>query len=245
MSFLGLGGSYGSSHSQSNSLGIGVNQSASRSLSGGQSTTEQQIAFAPQFAALYGNAGSAAANAADMVPGLQGQAGMLFSGGLDFLSQLHDIGSEDNTQAQLDALKSSVGDFYNETLLPGVVNEGVGSGNLGGGRDAVATAMAAKTAGGQFSQGAAQIIGNAANQRIAANTAGLNALPSVYGIASQGAQAGLAPYLALAQILGGPTTLTSSQSTNFAKAISDSLGLSYDTSQSSGSSHNTSFNIGI
>ena len=266
------------SQSTSSSTGYGLNTSSSISGSeaqsqsqqgsqqGSQQTSQQAIAFAPLFAALFGGASNAAANAADQVPGLQGQAGQLFSGGLDFLKQLQGgpgtdylnsriTGPDTAAQEQINTLGANLGDFFNQQLIPGITSQGVSTGTLGGARDAVARSLAAKEVSGQYAQGVSQILGTSQAQRDAAAVAamggqqagagtGLSALSSLYGLASGGAMAGLAPFLSLAQILGGPTVLTQQQGTSYgtsygtssssdiAQAISNALGLSFDTSQS-------------
>jgi hypothetical protein len=283
MALFGIGGSYSHSSNQSSSLGqsLGINQSSSlsgsqsTSQSGSQQTSSQSLAFAPLYAALYGSAAGAAGQAADLVPGLQGAAQQLFSGGTQFLQDLGGnagtdyltqrvTGPDQAAQAQIGALGSNLGDFFNEQLMPGITANGVNTGGLGNSRDAVARSLAAKQVSGQFAQGAATILGNSQAQRdqaastlgaqkLQASQTGLSSLGGLFQLLQGGAQAGLAPYQALAQIMGGPTALTQSQGTSqasaedIAQAISNSFGFdtSYNTSQSTGSSHSTSLNAGV
>jgi hypothetical protein len=263
---FGIGGSV--AKNQSSSQSTSGSNSLSQSLSQSQSTqgsvqqSSQSIAFAPLFAALYGNAGSAAANAADAVPGLQGAAQQLFTGGSKFLDTLQGnpgtdyltsrvTGPDEAAQAQIGALGSSLGDFFNEQLLPGITSTGVSTGGYGNSRDAVARSLAAKQVAGQFSQGAAQILSTSQGQRDQAATAlgaqtgqnaatGLSALNPLFSLLQGGANAGLAPLQQLAAIMGGPTTLSTSSGSSYgqstaediANAISSSFGQS--SSQSSG-----------
>jgi hypothetical protein len=256
------------SQQQSTSTGVssGFNSSnsdsSSTSLSSGQSTSTQSIAFDQLFQQLFGNASNAAAQAAGATPALSGDAAQLFSGGLDFLNQLtanpgsdyltgRVTGPDTAEAAQLDALKSGLGDLFKTQIDPSIVSHGVGAGTFGSARGGVAEGVAAGKIAQQFQQGAATIMSNSQNARdaaaeslnnssIAGAGTGLGALGSLYGIAANGANAGLAPYLQLAQIMGGPTTLTNSQSTNdassIARAISSAFGenSSYDTSSSTG-----------
>lgn len=102
---------------------------------------------------------------------------------------------------------------------------------------------------------------------------GLGALGGLYDLATAGVGAELAPYQMLAQILGGPTVLTQSQQSSYgtqtgqsqqssfaqntaesqqtavsvARAIAESLGLSYDYGQSTSSSNSKSgsFSLGF
>lgn len=261
---FGLSSSRQSSQSTSTDFGIqgafseSGSQGFAQSTSGAQST--QGIAFADLFSQLYGGASGAAAQASRNVPIFQGEAAQLFSGGVDFLSQLQGnpatdylasrvTGPDSAAQAQLGALGQGLGDFFKEQLLPGITGGGVSTGTLGGARQGVNIAQAAKGVAGQFTQGAASILASSQAQRDAAAgtlgaqtiqgaATGLGALPGLLGLSQAGANASLNPYLALSQILGGPTVLTQSQagsqssSQDIARALSESFGLSYGTSQS-------------
>jgi hypothetical protein len=265
--------------SQSSSLDFGVtgsfaesgSQGFSQATSGGRST--QNIAFADVFSRLFGGAEGAAAAASGMVPTFQGEAAQLFSGGINFLSQLQGGGPEADylaervsgpdtaAQAQIDALGGELGDFFNEQLLPGITGGGVATGTLGGSRQGVNTALAAKQVANQFVRGSASILGASQAQRDAIATtmagnrtasagAGLAALPGLLGLSSAGANASLSPYLALAQILGGPTVLTASQqfgqstSADVARSLSESFGFNYGTSQSSSKGRSFGLSVG-
>jgi hypothetical protein len=222
------------------SFGVGGSSGVSDSLS--QSQSGQSIAFQDLFQQLFGGA-NAAAQAVN-ANGISGAANQLFTGGTNFLQSLTQNAGTDALQArigdtsardtQLGALKTQLGDFFNEQVIPGINSQGIAAGTFGGSRDAVAQSMAAKAVGGQFAQGAASIIGTDQAQRdqaaaqlgqlnVQGGQAGLSSLSSLYGLAQGGATAGLVPYQLLAQIMGGPTVLGQSSSSSIAKAISDSF----------------------
>ncbi len=241
--------SFGVTGSDSQSSQLGGSQSAQTSGASqfGQSTSQQQIAFQDLFQQLYGGASVAAKGV--NTAGLSDTANQLFSGGVSFLQQLQGnagtdalaarVGDTSARDSQLGALQSSLGDFFNEQLLPGVVSRGVSSGTYGGSRDAVASSMAAKQVAGQYAQGAAQIIGTDQQQRDTAAAqlgglqqqgalGGLSSLASLFGLASSGAQAGLSPFETLAQIFGGPTTLTQAQSVSGGQSAAQGYSSSFD-----------------
>lgn len=254
---------------QSSSASLGSSFSEGSSQSSGQAGSSQSIAFEELFRSLYGDAFKGAAAVSANTGILQGEAAQLFSGGTKFLDMLSGgpandyldarlTGPDAAAGAQLNALSSSLGDFFNEQLLPGIKGRGIAAGTYGGARTDVAESLAAKQVAGQFSQGAASILANSQAQRDAAAatrgtqqiqsaSAGLTALPSLFQLAQGGANAALSPYLALAQILGGPTTLTQSQSSqsassaDIARAISESFSSSYGQSTASGKSFNFGF----
>lgn len=239
-----------SSVSQSDELSLGFQEASSfgeqgssaLSTSTGRSSADQRIAFEDLFRSLYGGAGAAAAGVDTGV--ISGSAKQLFSGGLGFLETLQGgsdalaarAGDTSARDAQLALLKSQLGDFFGEELMPGVTDVGVATGTLGGARDAVARAQAAKAVGGQFATGAASIISSdqqrrdtlateAARLKQGGAAVGLSSLESLLGLSSAGEFAQLSPYEALASIYGGPTVLGSSQSEDLAQAISDSFGI--------------------
>jgi hypothetical protein len=171
----------------------------------------------------------------------------LFSGGLGFLDKLGGGAGADELaaragggdtsgrDAQLGVLQSQLGDFFNTQLVPGITSRGVSTGTLGGSRDAVELGQAAKQVAGQFSTGAASIISNDQAQRDAAAgkladvtnqgaATGLSALSSLYGLKQGADSSALTPYQMLSQILGGPTVLGQSQSSQLAAALSSSFG---------------------
>lgn len=280
---FGFGGSKSKQSSQSTSVGYGYNGSASDSFSqgnsssqsGGQSTSTQSIAFQDLFAQLFGGASNVAGKLAGQSGGLTDTANMLFSGGVDFLNQLGGgadtdylasrlNGDNSLLQDQIDSLGSDIGDFFRNEINPSITSEAVAGGSLGGGRQGVAQGAAADAAAKQFASGVTQLRSNDQAQRDAAAaqlaqirqsgaTAGLSALPGLYGVAESGFGAELAPYQALAQILGGPTVLTQGQSTNFstatsadiARAISKAFGEDFTSSQSSSKGKSVSASIGF
>lgn len=232
------------SSSQSSSLGLGYGYDGSASLSDSlaRSRSGQTVAFEDTFRDLYGNATGAAAKVAALAPTLQQQAGQLFSGGLGFLDTLQGEGVVDE---QINALGQDLGRFMNEQVNPALTSRGVATGTLGGGRQGVAQGLAARGVAEEFARGAT---GLRAADRTARNQAagvGLAALPGLFGVAQGAAGAELMPYQMLSQIVGGPTTLTSSESDSIAQAISRAFGedFSYNTAQSSSSGK--SFGVGV
>lgn len=230
---------------------FGQQGAQSSSLSQGSSVggSSQSIAFEDLYRQLYGGASGAAAGVD--TGAISTQAKQLFTSGTGFLDTLSSVGSDQATTAKLGALKSTLGDFFNEQLMPGVTREGVSTGTLGGSRDAIATAQAAKSVAGQYATGAADILGQQDQNKIQASGTGLSALQSLLGISTTGENAGLQPYEALSQILGGPTTLGTSfsNSQDIATQLSNSFGLSgsqsYGFDFSTGQSQSTGNSRGI
>lgn len=238
-----------SSSSQSTSSQLGINEassfgttgSSSSSNSAGSSSSSQDVFLSDLFSSIYGGAAGAAAGVD--TGAVSTAADQLFSGGLGFLDKLGGAGDAlaaragdtSSRDAQLGVLKSSLGDFFNEKLVPGITSRGVSSGTLGGARDAVELGAASKEVAGQFSTGAASIIsqdqarqdalaGKAADVTNTGAATGLSALQSLYGLSQSGQTAGLLPYQLLSSIIGGPTVLGQSQSSQLAEALSSSFG---------------------
>lgn len=277
MALFSFGGSKSKSQSSSLDLGYGYSGSGSESGSFGESSSvsggrsSQRIAFEDIFAELYGNASGAAGRVAQLAPALTDQANMLFSGGLGFLDALGGgseflesrvSGESPVLQQQIDALGADLGEFFREELNPTITGEAVATGTLGGGRQGVAQAEAAEQVAQEFQRG---VVGlrtadvaardSAARallqSRISGAGVGLSALPGLFGVAQGGFGAELAPYTALAGILGGPTTLTESEqfgrasSTDIARAISQAFGEDFRYGKSQSSSSSKSFNFGL
>lgn len=256
------------STSQAGSTGISVSSAVGKSRQGSQSSTD--IAFADLFSQLYGGAAAAAG-------GLSGQpvrsaADMLFSGGTDFLDNLGGgpgadylaarVGGESPVlQEQIDALGADLGNFFRDELNPAITSQAVGGMGLGGGRQGVAQGMAGREVASQFTRGATALrsadvaardsaAAQLEAQRTGAASVGLGAIPGLLATAQTGAMADLAPFQALAGILGGPT-LTSqsssfgeSDSESIARAISDSFSESQSTSKSKGKSKSGGISFG-
>jgi hypothetical protein len=250
MALFGLGGSSSKSSQSSRA------QSTDYASSSGSST--QSIAFEELFSQLYGQSAGAAGKVAESIPGFQGQAASLFSGGMGFLDTLQEGGAGADymrsringdsgvADQQVAALQADLGRLFNEELMPAITSGSVAGGTLGGGRQGVAQGLATEKIAQQFAQGSASIRATDQAARDAAATsllgaettgatAGLNALPNVLGLAESGLSADLLPMQFLAQVLGGPTTLTESL------AESESFGQS--TAVSKGKSKSGSFNF--
>lgn len=172
---------------------------------------------------------------------------------------------------QIGALGEDLSRFFGEQLNPQITEAAVRSGALGGGRQGVAQGLATEAVAREFARGATSLraadvaardaaardlSGNlraTEANRIAAAGTGLGALPGLFGIAQGGFGAELAPYQALASILGGPVTLAGSESTSssssaaydFAEAVSRATGYSEERSQGSSISKSGGFNIGF
>lgn len=263
---------YGYEGSSSDSL----SQALSRSVSGGESSSSQSIAFQDLFAQLYGNASGATANMARAAPGFADDARALFTGGSKFLEGLADGGPERAylesrvsggnplLEDQIGALGEDVGEFLNESVLPGITSQGVQAGSIGGSRNQLARSNAGRDALRTFTRGATdlrsadmsardQAAGALQTARIGSAGTAFAGLPSLYGVAEGGFSAGIAPYESLAGILGGPTTLTEGRSTDFseatseeiAQALSRAFGEDFSSSRASSTSKSKSFSLGF
>jgi hypothetical protein len=239
-----------SSSSASNSYGYSgaqsgdVSRSNSNSLSGGSSSSGQEIAFSDMFRSLYGGASDAAANVAMGAPELQSTAKQLFTGGSQFLQSLGGNAGTNYQESRLNgtnpdvenliaSMKTDAGNLFSDQINPAITSRAVAGGTLGGGRQGVAQGVAAAQVANDFTRNAAQIrysdvqnkdaiAANVAGNSIAAAGTGLGALPGMLDIFERGQNAELAPYSSLSQILGGPTTLSSSESSNFAESTAQS-----------------------
>lgn len=243
---FGFGASSSRSSSQSSSLGVGYGYSGEDSLSDSlaRSRSSQAIAFEDVFRDLYGNATGAASKVAQLTPQLGAQAQQLFAGGMSFLDTLQGEGVVDE---QIDALGGDLGRFLQEQVNPAITTRGVETGTLGGGRQGVAQALAARGISEEFIKGVTQLRAADRTARNQAAGVGLASLPGLFGLAQGGAGAELLPYQMLSSIVGGPTTLTSSDSESIAQAISQAFGENFDyqTSQSSSTSKSKAFNVGV
>lgn len=232
--------SYGYSGSQSSD----VSRSSSDSFGGSQSTSGQTVAFEDLFKRLYGNATGAADNVAMQAPELQAVAKQLFTGGSSFLQTLGGNAGTNYQESRLNgtnpeienliaSMKTDAGHLFTDEINPAITSRAVAGGTLGGGRQGVAQGVASAQVANDFTRNAAQlrysdvqqkdaIAANVAGNSIAAASTGLGALPGMLDILERGQNAELAPYSSLAGILGGPTTLSSSESSSFNQATSES-----------------------
>lgn len=241
-----------SSRSVSQSLQGSQGTASNLSLGGSQAASTQEVFLADLFSNLYGGASGAAQGIS--TAGITDAANQLFSQGSGFLTSLMDqargsdetsryladrvAGNDGLLEEQIGALEADIGRLFGEQLMPATRQAAVGGGQLGGGRQGVAEGMAMREAASQFTQGATQL--RAADQaardaaardlstiRGQSATQGIAALPGLFGLQEAGAMATMSPYMSLAQIMGGPTTL------------SDSLAQSWQFGQ--GSSQQSSF----
>lgn len=251
------GGALGLGKSKQDSSSSGFSTSESGQVSGGSSVglSTQDIAFEDLFAQLYGGATGAATKTIAQAPELAQAARSLFTGGTKFLQTMgQDAGSNYLTERisgtnpelekQIALLKEDTGRLFSEQLNPAITSRAVAGGTLGGGRQGVAQGLATEAAANQFVRGATALRSedlarrDAAAGQIAANSltaasTGLGALPTLLDITERGQNAELGVYSSLASILGGPTTLTTSQqvSNQFSNAFSRSYGEESSTSR--------------
>lgn len=266
---------YGYSVGGSSSMGESLGRSTSSGGSVARSFTD--IAFADIFAELYGGATGAAGRMAESAPGFNETARQLFSSGANFLDTLSGgagaayledrvSGASPVLDDQIGALQDDLGRLFREELDPAITARAVAGGTLGGGRQGVAQGRAADAVAREFTRGATELRSadiaarDAAARdleglRAASAGTGLGALPGLLGVAEGGFQAEIAPYLALAQIMGGPTTLAGSESESFSEsealdiarqiAESFSRGEDFATARSSTTSKSGGFQFGF
>ena len=257
MGLFGFGGSKSKQSSQSqsqsssfdNSDAFGFNFGESGSVSGAQSSATSRIAFEDLFSQFFGGAAGAAAGVDTSK--ITDAANFLFSGGTGFLEGLgSDAGSQFLTDRisgideianmQVDQLGADLERFLGENVSRGITAGGVQAGTLGGGRGEVQKGIAERGAAEAFIQGATDIRGKSRAEQDAlaqflSGQAGTNAglafqaLPGLMGLAEGGALGGMAPFMMLSQILGGPTVLQDSQSTQFGESFGTDFGLNMST----------------
>lgn len=260
-----FGGSSQSSRTEQSqdSFGYSVNTGRSGSVSGstssgvsaGISGSSQSVFGADVFAQLFQGA-LGAAGAINPAVATE-RVNQLFTGGSAIIEQLAGggagadyltqrlTGGNEALDEQISGLGSDLGRFLREELNPVIRGSAVAGGSLGGGRQGVAEGLAAESVAREFTRGATELRSADMQRRDSAalgllqltgqNAAtALSALPSLAQIGS-GVES-LAPYSALADILGGPTVLTESfgqemssqQAQQYAESLAEELGISYD-----------------
>jgi hypothetical protein len=256
------GGMFGMGKSQQQASGWNQSDSSSNStsLSTSSSASDQSVFNSDIITQLMQKAGMAA-NATIGAGDLAAASKQLFTGGSSFLDSLHSpddagtsymndrLNNNDVANQQIQQLQTDTGKLFSEQLNPQITADAVAGGNLGGGRQGVAQGMAMQTLADNFSRQATAIRAGdqsskdavasqiAQNSLTAANT-GLGALPGLLSVESQGANANMDVYGKLAQIFGGPTTLTSSKSGSISASIADAISKAFGTTQSSGNAWN-------
>ena len=257
-------------------------ESGGRSRSGGRSGSDQRIAFDSFFRDLFADA-SGAADSID-TSGVTNAASLLFNSGRDIIGQLQDGGAgrqalEDRLTArdgladeQIEQLGADLSRFLAEDASTAITASGVSANALGGSRGEVQRGIATRGASEAFVRGSTDIRlrDQSARDSIAAQLmqgdadragAAGNLLPQLFGLAEGGANASLAPFLALSQIFGQQTALTSSDSENFSesdqfsRALAEALGINFgggrttgragSQSRSTSSSSSRGFNLGF
>lgn len=263
--------SSGWNQSTSQSESQDFSQSNAQSTSG--SSSRETLAFEDIFASLYGGASTAAKSALMGAPELATAAKQLFAGGSQFMQGLgggagtdymEERLSGDNPvlEDQIAGLREDAGRLFTEELNPAITSRAVAGGTLGGGRQGVAQGMAIDATQREFMRGATELRANDMNQRdsIAAQVAsnsltaastGLGALPGMLDLLERGNNAELGVFGALSSILGGPTTLSESESSgqstsdSVAQAFSKAFGQQYGQNNSSARGSSWNFGIGL
>lgn len=274
MGLFGIGGSKSSSSSVSSSFdnldSFGFNFARDSSSSRGGSSSSQSVAFQDVFSKLFRGASGAAAGVD--TSSISNAANLLFGQGGGFLEELGGGGAgarfleerlargDELADQEIAGLESDIGRFLSETANPAITAGGVAAGTLGGSRGEVQRGIATRGATEAFTRGATDIRARHRGELDAAATAlagdetarglgGLGALPGLFGLAESGALADLSPFAALSSILGGPTVLTESESSQLAEALGLQIGADKTTgragSSSRSSSSSASFNFGM
>jgi hypothetical protein len=256
------GGMFGMGKSQQQATGYNQSDSSSTStsLSQNQSTSGQTVFNSDMITQLMQKAGMAATNTVG-AGDLTSAAKQLFTGGSSFLDSLQSpddagtsylndrLNNNNVADQQIQQLQTDTSNLFSQQLNPQITADAVAGGNLGGGRQGVAQGMAMQTLADNFSKQAVAIRSgdqsakDAAAAQVAQNSlssasTGLGALPGLLSVASTGANADMDVYGKLAQIFGGPTTLSSSQSTGMSATIADAISKAFGTNQSSGNAWN-------
>src|SRR5690606_2606614 len=241
---------------ESSNYGYSLTGSSASGISGGSSfgRSAQNVFAGDLLSRIYEQAAGAAAGANTGL--LQQQIQQLFTGGTSILERLQGGAGEDYltrrlsgdssiADAQVAALGADLGQFFHETLMPGVRGSAVAAGQRGGGREGVAAALAGRDVTRAFASGAGDIRARdqAARDQAAvelmsgraqAAAAGAALLPQLGDVVQTGFGAELSPWTQLLTAMGGPTTLTETEqsSADFARQLSESFGVSEDMARS-------------
>lgn len=144
-----------------------------------------------------------------------------------FADQIMQMSHPNNemVQGNINMLQQGLQNQFNNQLMPGITNQSIQSGGMGGGRMGVAQGLGMQGMQQAFAQGSQGIMNNAYNQagNMAQFGSQYNLDSALQGMNAMGSQQQLQlmPYQTLAQILGNPTVLnygknsSSSQSGNF------------------------------
>lgn len=204
-----MGFSSGSSSNNSSGSSYGYATSLAQSM---------QSAWQPQAAALtgmYANAASLAARQGKQVPGAANALiGQTMPGAQYGLSQMQQFANPNSALAaqQTANLANTVGQQFNQQILPGIRSGAGIGGNMGGSREALAKGVAAGDAARAISEGATNFYANAYNQAQAAAAQLPSMAGQVFNLGMTPFQAAWAPLQSLGAALGiGPTTLNRTQ----------------------------------
>ena len=204
-----------------------LSQDKSRS----QQTSEQSVwgAQAPYLQSLYGQATDLWSKQAGQVgPAAQSMAGGIMGGlggygspmsnpAFQNLQQRAQGGSPFLNQ-QIQGLGSDIGQFFQQQIMPGIASQAGQAGQFGGSRQGIASGMAGQDALRQFSQGATNLRQADYGQGLqAAGMLGglsndyLGQMGNIYNLGMSPFSAQWMPLQNMANIIGNPTVLGSSQ----------------------------------
>jgi len=239
---MGFSSGSSQSNSQSNGYGYSLSNAISENASG-------QTIYGPQAAQLnnlYEKAGWQANNSWGDVANMRatnvlsqnvvgsgmGAMGEIATGGgplSNFVAPNNEL-----VQRQIGDLGQTMGDFFNQQLMPGITGSAIGAGGYGGGRNQIATGLAAGEVADAYQQGVTGIMSNAYNQALGA--AGMQSQNQIaaQGALNQSAQSltnlGLAnlnsmwaPLQNYQGLLGAPITLGSSYGYSAANQQSENI----------------------
>jgi hypothetical protein len=226
-----MGASGSQSESQSQTASDSLNLAASDSQSNSFIDPTQQGFLNSLFGNSQGIAGSGGeAVARGNTAGEQNQ-GLLDAGMTGLLGQLDPSAQ---IAQQTDALSSGLGNLFRNEINPTIESNAIAGGGLGGGRQGVAQGVASGQIADAFTQGLAQITGQANQQAQGAASLIPGLAQANIGNANAGQGAGLDIMSQLASILGGPTVLNQSDSRSRALGQSKARGSSGSESASFG-----------
>lgn len=133
-----------------------------------------------------------------------------------------------NPQAQIAAqsasLQAGLGQLFREEINPAITSRAVAAGGLGGGRQGVAQGVAAGQLGQAYTQGLGDITARANQTALGAASVAPQLADARYRASVQPTMAGLDPLARLAQILGAPTVLSTTED----RASSDSKSAGFE-----------------
>jgi len=227
---FGYGRTDASNQSSSNAYGY------SQGVTGSQSTNAQSVygAQEPALSQLYGAAGDLLSGTS--APGAV--AGGIGAQGADAWASLLRPGANPYSDAAVQASIDDATEAFKRQVLPELDARGVGAGQYGSSRDALARGEAAGMFGGELAQRTAQM-------RSDLYTGDMNRVLSAVGMTPMLQQSAFAPLSVAASLIGGPTVLGQGQSSSFGTQTAENWAQSQSSGRSSGRQYNTSGSGGI